>query len=778
MKIGIVTINGDNYGNRLQNYALQELIESTGNEAVTLLMADSRKFKVPETFTDKLLKLRPNYMRAVFNSRFNTKYHRKNDRDGYIKAIKFAKSTDISGMRAKRTAAFRTFSDKYITSDKKVYKSGESIDSCDAYVCGSDQIWNPTYASCTGAYFLDFAPENRRIAFAPSFGLSQIPEMLKPAYRKFLNDIDHLSVRESKGADIIRELTGREVPVIADPTLCITADEWKKIAKKPSFDVGDDFIVTYFLGNETDKYRKHIEKYAGENRLKIIDLYDLRSPEYYSADPSHFVWLISHAKAVFTDSFHGTVFSLIFHKPFVVFDRMESGGTGMNSRFDTLLGATNMQSRKYKNFPEIDNINFEYSDRAIEKMRDTALKFLRDSLDSVLQNGKTESVSLNSVLKSETRCTGCGACAEKCPIGAIKMTADGEGFKYPRIDTEKCADCGLCRSTCPVNLDLHNGFSPTAFVAYSNDADVRKSSSSGGIFTEFASAVIDRGGIVYGAGFDADGRVRHLAVENISDLAKLRGSKYVQSDLGGTFSDVKRQLDSGRTVYFSGTPCQVEGLLSFVGNGCQNLYTQDIVCHGVPSPAVWAEYLNKKPHSAADNISFRDKKYGWHYFSLKIGKYLKRFDEDTYTRLFLSNVILRPSCYDCAFKKETRNSDFTLADCWNSERAGTSLKDDDKGMSMVFLNSEKAVALFNGIRKNLTAEEIPYDTAINLQAAATQSVSRNIERDAFFSVAKENDIRHALDLWEKGAASGIKKSLQYYKYKLARSIKCLLSKIR
>lgn len=206
-------------------------------------------------------------------------------------------------------------------------------------------------------------------------------------------------------------------------------------------------------------------------------------------------------------------------------------------------------------------------------------------------------------LDKKQTCTGCHACAAKCPKQCIKMISDTEGFWYPQIDEEECINCGLCERVCPIitPIKFEDPFSPMAYACYNRDEKVRLASSSGGIFTLIAEAVLKQGGVVFGAGFDEDFNVCHQCVERVEDLDKLRMSKYVQSKIGETYREAENFLKENRLVLFTGTPCQIGGLKAYLGKSYDNLITQDIICHGVPSPMVWEDYLafRKNPTAAA-----------------------------------------------------------------------------------------------------------------------------------------------------------------------------------
>lgn len=776
MKVGIVTLFGDNFGNKLQNYALQTLVESLDHRAETIIVKDGKKLHRPESKKEAFGKYLPSYIVRAASARFKNKYPYKNQRDGIAASKQFGKTGEPKRLREMRHEAFTCFTNEKLKLSESGYTPGQAdfADEYDAYICGSDQVWNPTYPSTGSAYFLQFVPEHKRIAFAPSFGIGKLPEALNALYERWLNGIPYLSVREEKGAGIIMQLTGRDVPVLPDPTLCLSAEQWEQMEKKPEFEA-NEYALTYFLGNETNKYRSYIEAYAKKRNLKIIDLFDMRAPEYYSSDPAEFVWLIHHAKAMFTDSFHGTVFSIIFHTPFIVFDRIESGGKGMSSRIDTLLRMAGLENRRFGEGTDIDSIGFDAADTAIAKQVEKAKAFLAGALEAAGGSSEAENGAPAFVQQHNKDCTGCAACANACPVNCISMQADEEGFMYPLIDEKKCIHCGKCLRLCAqAKQKAEPRGNEKAYAAYSKDEQVRSASSSGGMFSELAGAVIAKGGSVYGAAFAEDWSVEHRAVRDLRGLESLRGSKYVQSSMDNCFGEIKQKLDSGETVYFSGTPCQVDGLLAFLGKDYDNLITQDIICHGVPSPKVWLEYV--KMHSSESpikSISFRNKSFGWHYFSMRIetqkGEYTKRLDEDVYTRLFLENVILRPSCYACDHKHLYRKADITVADCWGKTMG---LKDDDKGISLLFANTEKGQRLLNQIKDRLTFVEVPFDKASSSQGAMTRSVPYNQNRELFFLTAEENGMDKAIESWYGyDKLNLIKRKIGYRKFRLVRAIR-------
>ena len=336
------------------------------------------------------------------------------------------------------------------------------------------------------------------------------------------------------------------------------------------------------------------------------------------------------------------------------------------------------------------------------------------------------------------KCSGCHACYSICPKKCITMYEDEEGFWYPQIDKTHCIDCGVCRGICPALKEFHPNPVGKAYACINKDENIRMKSSSGGVFTLVARAIIEQGGVVFGAAFDDDFSVCHIGIENEADLEKLRGSKYVQSKVSDAYTEVKKSLEAGRTVLFTGTPCQIGGLKAYLGKEYNNLVTQDIICHGVPSPIVWKKYVKyreKKASSKVEKVFFRNKSTGWKTFSVEFkfenGKrYQRLFREDAFMRGFLSNLCLRPSCYNCHFKSRERESDITLADFWGIEKECAAMYD-NKGTSLVLVNSEKGKKLFDKIGDELIFKEVEINPALEHNSAAYKSVSRPRKREKF-----------------------------------------------
>lgn len=342
-------------------------------------------------------------------------------------------------------------------------------------------------------------------------------------------------------------------------------------------------------------------------------------------------------------------------------------------------------------------------------------------------------------LYDKADCTGCSACANICPRGCITMEADSEGFLYPKVNTDMCIDCGLCEEVCPMmNKPMPHDIKGV-YGAKNKDNSVRFTSSSGGIFTLFAEDVLKKGGIVVGAALDETFTVRHYTIDSIDELSKLRGSKYVQSIIGDIYTKVRTHLRTGKTVLFSGTPCQIAGLKKFLIKPFSNLITIDVVCHGVPSPKVYRKHLAEIASKAGEAITcvrFRDKSNGWKQgetlFFTEHSKVGAPKRQEPYMRLFLNNIIIRPSCANCAFNNKRSLADITIADYWGIDKQFPKF-DDDKGVTLVIVNTETGQTIFDSIKNKAEVITTDFEKGAEFNLAVAKSLPLHRKRGFFFT---------------------------------------------
>ena len=370
-------------------------------------------------------------------------------------------------------------------------------------------------------------------------------------------------------------------------------------------------------------------------------------------------------------------------------------------------------------------------------------------------------MAIDHICKVEL-CSGCGMCIQLCKHSAIKMISDIEGFLRPVVEPALCVDCGLCQKRCPANSPAFvNRNEPLkVFSGWSSDEEIRMASSSGGAFSEIAKYVISKNGVVFGVALDDKVQARHTYVEQEEDLCKLQGSKYVQSVIGNSYKEAEEFLRKGRLVLFSGTPCQIAGLYSYLHNDYENLLTIDLICHGVPSPLVFEDYkkwIEDKIHEKVSYVKFRCKKSSWIFFSMGINShteknkittysYIGSYYADPYIRAFLRDNILRPSCYSCQYASTKRVADFTIADWWGYKATCPDDKDfERKGVSLLMCNSRKALEIVHEL--NMDLRERTLEEAIRTNRSLKQPFSLPSTRDRFWRDYERLTFPEMIDKW-------------------------------
>lgn len=370
------------------------------------------------------------------------------------------------------------------------------------------------------------------------------------------------------------------------------------------------------------------------------------------------------------------------------------------------------------------------------------------------------------MLVDKISCTGCSACFSVCPTGAIVMQQDDEGFFHPAIDAGKCISCRLCEKACPLMNPVETRSVREVYACYSVENSNRMDSSSGGVFSVLAEQVLKNGGVVFGATFDGTYHtLHHVGIEDAAELAKLRGSKYVQSNLRNVFREIQKLLREKKYVLFVGTPCQVAGLRNVAKQNIAYLLTAEFVCHGVPSPAVWARFLREitPDKSKVRDLRFRDKKMGWTKYSMKVlfengNVYLSNVEENPYLQGFLSGLYMRASCYKCPFRKKQRIGDFMMGDCWGIEH----MTDDarfltNEGVSLLSIQSDLGKTVWQMIQSRLYVKKIDYIQAMKYNRAIISDSYHHLHREKFFkrmeqeetSISRIIQEESSLNIWER-----------------------------
>lgn len=582
-----------------------------------------------------------------------------------------------------RIAAFQRFLDKEILLTPLCRTESELFtlnNQLDTFVCGSDQIWAP---SCFDPkYFLNFAQEpSRIIAYAPSIGLPKIEDVyVRNRMRECVERFQHLSVREAQGQEIIRELCNKEAVVVLDPTLLLSSDEWD--AMKVKTEDKNPYILCYFLGNNKQSWQ-HVNKLSEETGLpvKVIPVFAQNLKRGFhvvnGVGPAEFLGLVSNADFICTDSFHGTVFSILYEKPFYTYERFSNKDrNSQNSRIYNLLNTAGLEDRLIKDKTKLNgdplNCKFQDAKRRLESEKKKSINYL----ENALKKSTASVVVPQPPYKITNTCCGCGICENICNQRAIEIKRNEDGFLNAFIDQDQCIGCGLCKKVCPYCGETSTEIDKNAhklFMVRSKQLDVLQLSSSGGAGYEISKLLCEQGYDVVGCTYDkerSEAVHQFVPAKEIKKLYIFQGSKYIQSNSADAFKDVVR--NSGKAVVF-GTPCQIAGmdrLLKLKGKR-DKFVLVDLICHGVPSQNLWIKYLKegskKHGYGLMPEVTFRYKLKGWREMYIHIEGHERVYTcldrKDLFYRFYLLGHCYAPVCYECRYRTNSA-ADIRIGDYW------------------------------------------------------------------------------------------------------------------
>lgn len=718
-KIGIITVHKNtNYGANLQAFASCEYLNKQGYNASVI------DYTMPSHEKN--------------NHIFSWLYQSwKNDTNKSLShKIKLLIALILSfPHKNKRLKGFYNFRKNHmkLTTPCKDIKDIEKL-GLDTIVCGSDQIWNPDITEgINPIYFGAIDGIKNKVAYAPSVGKEKYQSQDEEQIVKLLKEVDYLSVREEDSAKYLSEISSRHVQCVCDPVFLLEKNDYEVIAsKKP---IKGNYVLLYSIIANSELV-KTAKQYADRHKLKLVEICQEKTKganhkQVCGLSPEEFLGAIRYADAVFTNSFHGTAFSLIFEKEFYVFNNK-----GRGSRITNLLKMAGTEQRLIEEYKE-DKLKLDYTD-------------IKENLKPYIEKSKNY---LNNALSSKKRvltekCLGCGACLNVCKRDALRFVKNEEGFNEALLDINKCGNCNLCRKVCPaLNQPIKNPVSNEIYAFKAKD-ELRANSASGGAFVAIATEILKEGGSVYGASFNSEFKTEHIRIEKTEDLKLIQGTKYLQSNTKEMFGSIEQDLLLNKKVLFSGTPCQVDAVnryLDIKKTSKDNLFTVDIICHGVPSSKVFDEfilYLNKEFKSNVALYKFRYKPISWRgnscFAELENDK--KVFDNkklNVFMNLYYSNNITRESCYNCQYTTKERVSDLTISDYWGIEEVNKEFED-KLGVSMVIVNTAKGKNLFNKAQgdKVLTGEYPKKQPQLSIPQERPQN------REEFWSDFEKGDMKN------------------------------------
>lgn len=731
MKIAQMTwFHHHNYGTALQLYALNRYLSDLGHSVSVVNY-------ISESINDNVFIPEPIGLNFVKN-KISSKYYRARHHiyDTGERAGKFYSFVS----RLSFTEKCQTHSDLVALNDQY-----------DAFVCGSDQIWSPL--NYNPRYFLDYViDENKMIAYAPSFGTSEIKDpYVRTAIGKNVARFKHISIREKQGVKIAQSLTDAPVFNCVDPTLLLEEESWNEIAH-----VKDEkkYLLCYFLGGSGEFYSQ-ASKLAAEFNLaiKIIPVFseDLKRKGVIkeAVGPEEFVSLIKNADYICTDSFHGSIFSIIYHKQFTVFERFKKNSAlNQNSRIHNLLSQLDLKSRLFGTevYAPKDKIDYVAVDNLKQELIIQSKEFLDNSLQQCINSNMYQRTNIGNYGQL---CAGCGSCVLSCSKNAISMNIGRNGFFQAEVNSDKCINCGFCLKTCPMinNTAAVSVRRAKMSAIKASDKSILIKSSSGGAGYILAKHLAGLGYDVVGCVYNEEKEcAEHIVVSHTTSerVQLFQGSKYLQSNFLNFFSQIK---DNDNPLAVFGTPCQIAGFrnyISLMDKGRKVVYI-DLICHGVPSNNGWEKYKlwlrkTKGLTNGKVGMSFRYKEKGWHEKYVLIetekGRICEPQDDNYFFRFFEACNGFLESCYECRWRDKSC-ADLRIGDYWGSRFA-----EDNEGVSMVMSFSSVGNGLLGDILENGSAHVDKMD----IEDYYVSQQTRNLQKPVYYDFLMKDLADDSIDM--------------------------------
>lgn len=705
MKVGIISFSSaHNYGAVYQVYALQTFLENKGYEVSVI---NYRPPAIDNVY--KLYKFKPS----------------KKKLKNYLKKGKKIVEVNMkTPWKVKRSKNFESFINNVLNTTEE-FRSLKSLknynEKFDVLIAGSDQIWNTGLTKkFDPSYFLNFGGKDViKISYAASLGSDEVKDEDKKLFERYLKNFDHISIRESSSKRALSKLTDSNIEVVQDPTLLLEKKYFDELKKQSKYD-NKKYIYVHFIGkidNDVVKIAEHVSK------VKKIPVLHTGKKSMFSNEldsnvcvsPEQMLSIIENAEMVISNSFHFTVLPIIYNKEFITIPHKVRP-----QRMQDLLKKFKLEDHLTNDIKQVNRllktrINYDIVNRKVINQRKKSIEFL----DNSFKIGKVKDSNFFKNSHKVT-CYGCELCSKICPVDAITMTEDEEGFKYPLIDKDKCIKCGKCSNLCIYknNEQKTDLTKIKVYAAQNKNKDILLNSTSGGVVDSITNFILEKKGYIVGVRYDDNMMPIYDIASTKKKADKFKGSKYVEAKTNDIYEKVKEQLDKQKYVAFVGSPCKIAALRKYLKKDYDKLYLIDIICHGVPSSKVFNEYikyLESKYNKKIIDFKFRHKVDSWNKMFVKVsfedGSTKEELaNANNYNRAFLNNYILRPSCYNCEFAGNNGITDLTLGDYWGVEGVFPALND-DKGTSIIKLNSKKGLKLFKSIRKDFKITLSSYEDA-------------------------------------------------------------------
>ncbi len=699
MKIGIISVNNaHNFGTSMQAYALTQRLQSLGH---TVQVINYRNRKIEGSYS--IAQKPPKKIKAI--AIYGAKYAAKVIRKPYLIT------------RRRRYEGF--FSNYFnLTAPANNYKQLCMSDyGFDVAFAGSDQIWNANIVSTIDpAFFLKFLDGKTICAsYAASLGVEEISEQEKEVYCEFLKHLDYISVREESARQLLSPLTDNTIEVIADPTVLLRAEDYKKLVLSRPYEKEYIYVHVHHYTAKSPELIELAEKVSKQTGLPVIHnfqhyTFSNQAGTTCDAGPIETLSALYHAKYVLTQSFHITMFSLIFHKQFVTVKRDR-----YNTRLENLLGSVNMLGRLVEpgTKPDLDSLpqDYEAVDQFFARERQKAEQFI----ERVISGQKRDPIPNFFLSQDPFTCYGCSACRDVCPVQAIEMKQDEEGFVRPFIHQDKCIHCGKCEKSCIWGKEDKKipDEERRGYYALAKDRDVHINSSSGGVATVLGQYFIEQGGYVTGVKWSSASEAEYDITDSLEGIEAFKYSKYIEPKHGDIYRKTKDSLLTGKPVLFIGSPCKVAGLKAYLGKEYDNLFTTELICECSPSPLILPIHLRKKSGEARSPVSsvrFREPE-GWQErntgYRFENGKTdVVHYKSDWYFQCFIKQFLAKKACYRCEFTKKKTGSDMVIGDFWGINKRFP-FRNFSKGVSCLIVNTEKGRELLKRIGDRLETKPVP-----------------------------------------------------------------------